>query len=90
MNDNQLFHHVSFRQPEAAQQFIRFQFLLARKLEGADADKAIFGSNADIGLPVCLQGSGNQLMGFPYFSVSKIFTTTDSPPGWTSSVQAAG
>ena len=34
MNDNQLFHHVSFRQPEAAQQFIRFQFLLARKLEG--------------------------------------------------------
>ena len=51
MNDNQLFHHVSFRQPEAAQQFIRFQFLLARKLEGADADKAIFGSKvAFIGL----------------------------------------
>ena len=41
MNDNQLFHHVSFRQPEAAQQFICFQFLLARKLEGADADKAV-------------------------------------------------
>lgn len=90
MNDNQLFHHTFFRQPEAAQQFIRLQSLLARKLEGADADKAIFGSNADIVFPVCLQGSGSQLMGFPYLLRLEIFTTIDSPLDWTNSVQAAG
>ena len=57
-------HHPRlFRQPEASQQFIGLQPLLARQLQGTDTDKSVGRGDADVAFAIRQQGAGGEPVG---------------------------